>query len=262
MDASVIDLALSAFPWASFRKTKAAVKIHTVLDHGGYLPAFVAITEGKTHEIKVARSIHLPKGSIVAEDKAYTDYNWFASLHRNGIFFVTRQKRNARYRVLQRRRVNKKQGLTSDQTIALCGIKGKQCPYPLRRIGYRDPETGNRYVFLTNNFKLAAKTIADIYKERWQIEIFFRWIKTNLKIKVFIGNSPNALMTQIFVALIAYLLLCYFKFLSRIGVSLQNLLRVIQLNLFRNCTLGELFKPPPNQLNKTIENSQLMLVPA
>jgi len=262
MDASVIDLALSAFPWASFRKTKAAVKIHTVLDHGGYLPAFVAITEGKTHEIKVARSIHLPKGSIVAEDKAYTDYNWFASLHRNGIFFVTRQKRNARYRVLQRRRVNKKQGLTSDQTIALCGIKGKQCPYPLRRIGYRDPETGNRYVFLTNNFKLAAKTVADIYKERWQIEIFFRWIKTNLEIRVFIGNSPNALMTQIFVALIAYLLLCYFKFLSRIGVSLQNLLRVIQLNLFRNCTLGELFKPPPNQLNKTIENSQLMLIPA
>jgi len=257
LDASVIDLSLSAFPWARFRRTKSAVKIHTLLDHSGYLPAFVAITDGKTHETKVATSLSLPKGSIVVEDKAYNDYQWFADLTQTGIFFITRQKRNAIYRVTERRNVNKKQGLCSDQTIRLNSIKGQQCPHPLRRIGYRDPETKKHYVFLTNNFKLSPKTIADIYKDRWQIEIFFRWIKQNLKIKAFIGNSRNAVMTQIYVALIAYLLLYLLKYLSKVSVSLQNLLRVIQLNLFRKCSLKELFKPPPidtaiNNVNKQL----------
>lgn len=257
LDASVIDLSLSAFPWARFRRTKSAVKIHTLLDHSGYLPAFVAITDGKTHETKVATSLSLPKGSIVVEDKAYNDYQWFADLTQTGIFFITRQKRNAIYRVTERRNVNKKQGLCSDQTIKLTSIKGQECPHPLRRIGYRDPETKKHYVFLTNNFKLSPKTIADIYKDRWQIEIFFRWIKQNLKIKAFIGNSRNAVMTQIYVALIAYLLLYLLKYLSKVSVSLQNLLRVIQLNLFRKCSLRELFKPPPidtaiNNVNKQL----------
>jgi putative transposase len=153
--------------------------------------------------------------------------------------------------------VNKKQGLCSDQTIVLTGSKGRLCPHPLRRVGYRDPQTKKHYVFLTNNFKLSAKTIADIYKERWQIEIFFRWIKQNLKIKAFIGNSRNAVMTQIFVALIAYLLLCMFKYLSKVPASLQNLIRVIQLNLFRKCSLEELFKPPPNFVDKGHINRQL-----
>lgn len=259
LDASVIDLCLGAFPWARFRRTKSAVKLHTLLDHSGYLPAFVAITDGKTHETKVARSLRLPKGSIVAGDRAYTDYRWFANLHQNGIFFVTRQKSNAVYRVLERRNVNRKQGLTSDQTIQLTGTKGRQCPHPLRRIGYRDPESGRHYVFLTNNFKLVAKTIADIYKERWQIEIFFRWIKQNLKIKSFIGNSRNAVMTQLYVALIAYLLLFLFKCLAKIPVSLQNLLRIIQINLFRKCALEELFEPPPKKLNNPIDDRQLLL---
>ena len=259
LDASTIDLSLGAFPWASFRRTKSAVKIHTLLDHAGYLPAFVVITDGKTHETKVAESINLDKGSIIAEDRAYTDYKWFAKLQENGIFFVTRQKTNAVYRVFERRSVNKNQGLCSDQTIVLTGIKGRQCPYPLRRIGYRDLESKKHYVFITNNFKLSAKTIADIYKERWQIEIFFRWIKQNLKIKAFIGNSRNAVMTQIYVALIAYLLLCMFKFLSKIPASLQNLIRIIQLNLFRRCTLEELFEPPPKTIKNNHINSQLML---
>ena len=158
---------------------------------------------------------------------------------------MTRQKRNAIYQVTERRNVNKKQGVCSDQTIKLTSVKRQQCHHPLRRVGYRDPETKKHYVFLTNNFKLSPKTIADIYKERWQIEIFFRWIKQNLKIKAFNGNSQNAVMTQIYVALIAYLLLCLFKHLSKISVSLQNLLRVIQLNLFRKCSLRELFEPPP-----------------
>ena len=259
LDASVIDLSLSAFPWARFRRTKSAVKIHTLLDHSGYLPAFVAITDGKTHETKVATSLSLPKGSIVVEDKAYNDYQWFANLTQTGIFFITRQKRNAIYRVTERRNVNKKQGLCSDQTIRLTSIKGQECPHPLRRIGYRDPETKKHYVFLTNNFKLSPKTIADIYKDRWQIEIFFRWIKQNLKIKAFIGNSRNAVMTQIYVALIAYLLLYLFKYLSKVSVSLQNLLRVIQLNLFRKCSLKELFRPPPIDTAYNNVNKQLNL---
>ena len=258
LDASVIDLSFGAFPWASFRRTKSAVKIHTLLDHSGFLPAFVSITDGKIHEAKVAKSIRLAKGSIVVEDRAYTDYKWFCQLQENGIFFVTRQKTNAVFRVTERRQVNKNQGLCSDQTIVLTGSKGHLCPHPLRRIGYRDPETKKHYVFLTNNFTLSAKTIADIYKERWQIEIFFRWIKQNLKIKAFVGNSRNAVMTQIYVALIAYLLLCMFKYLSKISVGLQNLIRVIQLNLFRRCTLEELFEPPPpkklnNNINRQLE---------
>ena len=259
LDASVIDLSLTAFPWASFRRTKSAIKIHTLLDHCGYLPAFVSITDGKKHEIKVASSLKLAKGSIVVEDRAYNDYSWFAKLQQNSIFFVTRQKTNAIYKVIQRRPVNKKQGLCCDQTIMLSGTKGPLCPYPLRRVGYRDPETKKYYVFLTNNFNLSAKTIADIYKERWQIEIFFRWIKQNLKIKAFIGNSRNAVMTQIYVALIAYLLLCIFKYLSKVPASLQNILRVIQLNLFRKCSLEDLFKPPPKAVNNDYNSKQLKL---
>jgi putative transposase len=259
LDASVIDLSLGAFPWASFRRTKSAIKLHTLLDHSGYLPAFVSITEGKIHETKVAAAINLSKGSIVVEDRAYTDYGWFDQLQRKGIFFVTRQKTNAVYTVAERRQVNKKQGLCSDQTIVLTGSKGRLCPHPLRRVGYRDPQTKKHYVFLTNNFKLSAKTIADIYKERWQIEIFFRWIKQNLKIKAFIGNSRNAVMTQIFVALIAYLLLCMFKYLSKVPASLQNLIRVIQLNLFRKCSLEELFKPPPRKVDKDNITKQLTI---
>ena len=157
------------------------------------------------------------------------------------------------------RTVNKKQGLTCDQTIILTSLKGRQCPYALRRIGYKDPETKKHFVFITNNFKLSAKTIADIYRERWQIEIFFRWIKTNLKVKSFVGNSRNAVMTQLYVALIAYLLLRMFKFLSKLSSSLQNLLRVLQLNLFRRCSLEELFDPPAECGKNRHINKQLTL---
>jgi hypothetical protein len=265
LDATVIDLALSLFPWASFRRTKAAIKMHTVLDHEGYLPAFVAVTEGKTHEVTAARCLWLPAGSIAVFDRAFTDYDFFASFQHKKLFFVTRQKKNALYKAIKRHPVNKKQGLTSDQTMVLTGVKSDLCPYPLRRIGYRDPETKKHYVFLTNNFRLSAKTIAAIYKDRWQIELFFRWIKQNLKIKAFIGNSRNAVLTQIYVALIAYLVLCYLKFLSRIAVSLQNLIRIIQLNLFRTCTFQELFEPltkgpPPAPMkNNPMTTNQLSM---
>ena len=247
MDATVVSLCLSVFPWANFRRTKGGIRLHTLLDHNGYLPAFMEISDGKKHEIRVAKSLTLPKGSIVAMDRAYTDYNWFSSLIHTGVYFVTRQKRNATYRTINRKRVNKKQALTSDQTIMITGIKATQCPHPLRRIGYRDPETGKHYVFLTNHFGLAAKTICDIYKQRWQIELFFKWIKQNLKIKTFVGNSENAVMTQIYVALITYLLLAYLKFLTKLGLTLTALIRILQLNLFQKLTLEELFKLKPDR---------------
>ena len=244
LDATVVSLCLSLYPWASFRRTKGGIKLHTLLDHGGYLPAFVAVSPAREPDIKKARSLSLPKGSIVVEDLGYTDYSWYAQLTAQKIFFVTRQKRNARYEVLEHHKVKKSQGLLSDQTIRLTGAKSQACLIPLRRIAYRDAATGKRYVFLTNHFKLAAKTIADIYKERWQIEIFFRFIKQNLKIKAFIGNSENAVLTQIYAALIVYLLLCYLKFMCNLSITLQNCIRILQLNLFRTCTVQELFEPP------------------
>ena len=187
-DASTIDLCLSVFPWADFRATKGAVKLHVGLNHSGYLPEFVTITEGKTSDIEMGRTLQFPKGSVVAIDKGYNDYGWYKQLTDKGIYFVTRLKKNAKYRTLERRAVLKDKGLTCDQTIELTGARtAKRCPVPLRRIGYTDTETGKHYVFLTNNFQLSAKTIADIYKARWQVELFFKWIKQNLKIKAFIG---------------------------------------------------------------------------
>lgn len=184
LDATTIDLCLEMFPWADFRSTKGAIKMHVGLNHAGYLPEFVTVTEGKKHDVTVGRTLQFPKGSIVAVDKGYNDYAWYNELTKKGIFFVTRLKSNAQYQTIARRAVLKSKGLTSDQTIAFTGAQTAQkCPSPLRRIGYRDPETGKHYVFLTNHFDLAAKTIADIYKSRWQVELFFKWIKQNLKPK-------------------------------------------------------------------------------
>jgi Transposase DDE domain/Domain of unknown function (DUF4372) len=256
LDATVVSLCLSLFPWARFRRTKGGIKLHTLLDHDGYLPAFVAISPAREHEVQRARSLRLPKGSIVVEDMGYADYDRYAQLTAQKIFFVTRQKRNARHEVLERRKVNKKQGLLSDQTIRLQAQEG---PLLIRRIAYRDAATGRRYVFLTNHFKLAAKTIADIYKERWQIEIFFRFIKQNLKIKAFIGNSENAVLTQIYAALIVYLLLCYLKFMCNLSITLQNCIRILQLNLFRTCTWHELFQPSETMTSNMCDSKQLTL---
>jgi len=183
LDASTIDLCLSMFPWAEFKTTKGAVKLHVGLNHSGYLPEFVTITDGKCHDVTVGRTLQFPKGSIVAIDKGYNDYAWYKQLTDKGIFFVTRLKTNAKYRVTERRSVLKIKGLICDQTIEFNGQQTvKKCPIALRRIGYKDGVTGKRYVFLTNNFKLAARTIADIYKARWQVELFFKWVKQNLKI--------------------------------------------------------------------------------
>jgi DDE family transposase/uncharacterized protein DUF4372 len=252
LDASTIDLCLSVFPWADFRSTKGAIKLHVGLNHSGYLPEFAVITEGKTSDIEVGRMLAFPAGSIVAMDRGYMDYEWFNQLTNKGVYFVTRLKSNAYYKVVECHPIQKNKGLISDQTIMLTGNKAlKKCPIPLRRIVYRDQETGKQYIFLTNHFKLAARTIADVYKARWQVELFFKWIKQNLKIKSFVGTSKNAVMTQIWIALCVYLLIAFIKFQSKIQISMQQILRLLQLNLFEKRDLMALLRgdPPINRFN-------------
>ncbi len=260
LDASTIDLCLSVFPWADFRTTKGAIKLHVGLNHAGYLPEFVTVTEGKNHDVTVGRTLEFPKGSIVAVDKGYNDYAWYKQLTDKGIYFVTRLKTNAKYRTVSRRQVLKSKGLICDQTIEFTGVQtAKKCPVQLRRIAYRDAETGKRYVFLTNNFKLSAKTIADIYKARWQVELFFKWIKQNLKIKSFVGTSKNAVLTQIWIALCVYLLLAFLKFQSKLQKSTQQILRLLQLNLFEKRDLMALLRGDPPRDNQPDINQMVLL---
>jgi hypothetical protein len=260
LDASTIDLCLSAFPWANFRTTKGAIKLHIGLNHAGYLPEFVTITDGKTSDIEAGRALEFPRGSMVAIDRGYNDYAWYNQLTEKGIFFVTRLKSNAKTRVVSRRPVLSSKGLSSDQSIEFTGaLTAKKCPSQLRRIGYRDQETGKHYVFLTNNFKLAARTIADIYKARWQVELFFKWIKQNLKIKSFVGTSKNAVMTQIWIALCVYLLLAFIKFQSKLKKSMQQILRLLQLNLFEKRDLMALLRGDPPLDNKAAFNQMALL---
>lgn len=260
LDASTIDLCLSVFPWADFRTTKGAIKLHVGLNHAGYLPEFVTVTEGKQHDVTVGRTLAFPKGSIVAVDKGYNDYAWYKQLTEKGVFFVTRLKTNAQYRVVGDRPVLTGKGLICDQTIEFTGLQTvKKCPVQLRRIAYRDAETGKRYVFLTNNFKLSAKTIADIYKARWQVELFFKWIKQNLKIKSFVGTSKNAVMTQVWIALCIYLLLSFLKFQSKLQKSTQQILRLLHLNLFEKRDLMALLRGDPPGDNQLDSNQMALL---
>lgn len=246
-DATVIDLCLSLFPWAAFRTTKGGIKVHTLLDHDGYIPAFIKVTTAKVADITVAKLLRLPALSIVVMDRAYLDFAWLHKLTGKKIWFVTRLKRGINYRVVKRHRVIKSKGLTSDQTIRFTGSKAKDCPIQLRRIGYRDPETGQHYVFVTNIFHLSARTIADIYRERWQVELFFKWIKQNLKIKSFLGTSKNAVMTQIWIAIVTLLLLAYYKFRAKLTHGLSQILKLLQLNLFSRRNVWQLFDPGPTK---------------
>ena len=260
LDATTIDLCLSVFPWADFRTTKGAIKLHVGLNHAGYLPEFVTVTDGKTHDVTVGRALRIPRGSIVAIDRGYNDYGWYNQLTEKGIFLVTRLKSNAHYRVISRRRVLKDKGVTSDQTIEFIGVQtSRKCPIPLRRIGYRDPETGKHYVFLTNHFKLSASTIANIYRSRWQIELFFKWIKQNLRIKSFVGTSKNAVLTQIWIALCVYLILAFIKFQSKLTKSMQQILRLLQLNLFEKRDLMALLRGDPPRDNQLAVNQMALL---
>ena len=245
LDATVIDLCLSLFDWAKFRTTKGAVKLHVKLNHSGYLPTFAVITTGKVHEQKVAPSIPLEKGDVAVFDRGYTDFAWYATLCDKGIYFVTRLKKNADYRVIERRDTSRYKNISSDQIIEFRGVRtSKKMPYRLRRIRSRDPETGKYIVILTNQFEWSATTIAQIYKERWQIELFFKNIKQQLKVKSFVGTSRNALLSQLWVALIAYLLLSYLKFRSSFGWSLYTLCSILPTNLFSRRNLWDWLTAP------------------
>jgi len=246
LDSTTIDLCLSVFPWAKFRSTKGAVKLHVGLNQAGYLPEFNCITDGKTHDVIAGKTLDFPTGSIVAIDRAYTDYSWYNTLNNKGIYFVSRQKKNAKYRVVERKSVNKRHGVTSDQLIEYTGHYAKRdYTGKMRRIGYRDSETGKRYVFITNNQKLSARTIAEIYKSRWQIELFFKCIKQNLKIKSFVGTSKNAVLTQLWIALCVYLMVTYLKFVHGLTRSVQQIIRLLQTNLFDKRELIPLLRGDP-----------------
>lgn len=244
LDATVIDLCLSLYNWAKFRTTKGAVKLHVKLNHAGYLPTFMAMTEGKVHETTVAPSVPLEAGDVVVFDRGYNDFAWFNTLVDKSVFFVTRLKKNARYKVVERRPVAHKD-IYSDQIIEFTGFYARRdCPHRLRRIRSRDPETGKIIVILTNQLDWSAKTIALIYKDRWQIELFFKTIKQLLKVKSFVGTSRNALLSQLWVALIAYLLLAYLKFKSNFSWSLYTLCAILPTNIFSKRNLWDWLNDP------------------
>jgi hypothetical protein len=233
LDTSVIDLCATVFNWAKFVKTKGAVKLHMSLDHDGYLPCYAHITTSKTHEITIARQRIWPKGTILTFDRGFLDYGWFSSLIAQGVWFVTRPKNNIAYRVLETRTPPQNRPVLKDQVIELTDYYGsRKCPYPLRLIEALDPKTGESILLLTNHLYFGASTISAIYKDRWQIEILFRTLKQNLKIKTFVGTSANALHIQIWTALIVYLLLWYMKIKSRFNWSMSNLVALIRMNLF------------------------------
>jgi hypothetical protein len=233
LDSTVIDLCLSIYDWAKFRRTKGAVKLHLVLDHDGYLPSFGIITDGKVADVKAAHQMHFAPGTIVVDDRGYNDYRLFAKWTDNGVYFVTRMKDNALYEVVKEHDVPQNRNILRDQTIRLSGTGAQdKCPHLLRRIEAVREDTGDVLVFITNHHGLGASTIAAIYKDRWQIELFFKALKQNLKIKTFIGTSANAVKTQIWTALISMLLLRYLQLSSRFDWSLSNLVALLRMNLF------------------------------
>ena len=251
IDSTVIDLCLSMYDWAKYRQTKGAVKLHLVLDHDGYLPCFGVITDGKVHDVKVAQQIQFAPGTIVVDDRGYNDYRLFSNWTETGVFFVTRMKDNALFEVVETHKTPSNPNVLADETIRLtgAGAQGK-CPHLLRRIEFVREDTGTVLVFLTNHFELSANTIAAIYKDRWQIELFFKALKQNLKIKTFVGTSQNAVRTQLWIALIAMLLLKYLQQLSKFGWSLSNLVALLRMNLFTHrdlmAWLDQPYATPPD----------------
>jgi len=255
LDSTVIDLCATLFDWAKFRRTKGAVKLHCLLDHDGYLPSVVVVTEGKRHDVRVARTLRWDPGTIVVMDRAYVDYAWFGRLTTAGVFFVTRLKANAVYAVVERRRVPERSAILRDEVIQLTGAAATHGPQRLRRVEVDDPEKQRTLVFLTNHLDFGATTIAAIYKDRWQIELFFKALKQNLKIKTFVGTSANALKVQVWTAMIAMLLLKYLQLRSRFAWSLSNLVALLRMNLFTHrdlwAWLDQPFEGPPAILTTT-----------
>jgi hypothetical protein len=260
MDSSTISLCLALFPWAKFRRTKGAVKLHLLLDHDGYLPSFAHLTNGKKADVRIARLLSLPPGSIIAMDRGYNDYELYGKWTREMVYFVTRLKDNADYIVLEQHPVLANKHILSDETIMFASAKAQtNCPFPLRRIVVQDPDTGESIALLTNHFEFAASTIGAIYKDRWQIELFFKALKQNLRVKTFVGTSENALYIQIWTALIAMLLIKFMQFKAAIKWSLSNLVAFLRWNLFTYRNLWDWLDRPKDTPPLEPAPSQLAL---
>ena len=259
IDGSTIELCASIFDWAKFRRTKGAVKLHLMLDHDGLLPCYAVITDGKQHEVTVTRQWEFAPGTVLVFDRGYNDYDWFEKLTRQGVYFVTRMKDNADYIVVEERPLPQRKGLLRDQIICLTQHAAQHKPIYLRRIEFFDEEQQRILVFLTNNLKLAAATVAEIYKNRWQIELFFKALKQSCKIKTFVGTSANALKTQIWTALIAILLVKILHMKSRFGWHLSNFIVLLRQQLF---VYRDLWKwiDDPFQAPETTPSPQMELV--
>jgi transposase len=260
LDSTTIDLCLSLFPWAKFRKYKAAVKVHTLMDLRGSIPTFIRITGGKVHDVNILDELVLEPGAIYIMDRGYLDFARLFTFTQNLSTFITRAKSNFDYRRLCYRRVDKATGLRCDQTIRLNGFYASQdYPAVLRRIGYFDVETNVKFVFLTNNFALPALTIAQLYKCRWRIEIFFKWIKQYLRIKTFFGTSENAVKTQIWIAISVYVLVAIVKKELRIELSLGEMLQILSIVLFEKVHIKQVLTKNVLQNQNAQLHNQLLL---
>ncbi len=242
LDASTVDLCLSVFPWAPFRSTKAAIKLHTLLDLRGNIPTFLHISDGKLHDVNVLDLLLPEPGAFYVMDRGYIDFERLHRLHQAGSFFVTRAKSNLKAQRRYSHPVDRGTGLICDQTIVLTGFYSHQgFDTPLRRIRFKDPKTGKRLVFLTNHFALPAITITELYRCRWQVELFFKWIKQHLRIKAFFGTSENAVKTQIWIAVSVYVLVAIVKKRLNLSASLYEMLQILSLTLFERIPLDQLF---------------------
>lgn len=259
LDASIVDLCMSLFPWAGFRKAKSAVKIHAMIDLSGPIPVFVAITEGKAHDVNALDWIAFEAGAFYVMDRGYLDFERLARIDGARAFFVIRAKSNMSFYVRESRSVDRSTGLRADQIIRLNGPKTRSLyQSSLRRISYVDTETGKTLVFLTNNFQLDALVVAKIYKARWQIELFFKWIKQNLRIKTFYGISENAVKTQIWIAVCAYLLVAILNKTSGMNQNLARILQVVSVNIFSKDPIHQLFTKDDTR-NSNIDNSNQLM---
>jgi len=260
LDSTTIDLCLSLFPWAKFRKHKAAVKLHTLMDLKGSIPTFIRITDGKVHDVNILDDLILESGAIYIMDRGYLDFARLYTFTQNLSTFITRAKSNFDYRRLYYRKVDKTTGLRCDQTIRLNGFYASQdYPAVLRRISYFDIETNKRFVFLTNNFSLPALTIAQLYKCRWRIEIFFKWIKQYLRIKAFFGTSINAVKIQIWIAVSIYVLVAIVKKELKIKLSLSEILQILSIVLFEKVSITQVLTKNVLQNENVQFHNQLLL---
>jgi len=260
LDSTTIDLCLSLFPWAKFRRHKAAVKVHTLMDLRGSIPTFIRITDGKVHDVNILDELVLEPGSFYIMDRGYIDFARLYTFTKNLSFFITRAKSNFDYRRLYYQKVDKGTGLRSDQTIALNGYyASKDYPAILRRISCFDTETNKRLVFLTNNFTLPALTIVQLYKCRWRIELFFKWVKQYLRIKTFFGTTENAVKTQIWTAISVYVLVAIIKKQLELELSLGEILQILSITLFEQVPISEVLMKTLSQNEKLEFHNQLLL---